>query len=223
MNGKKRWQISVAFSIIIHIAILLFAARQITLWLPNGEQPLQQDAADVFVADQPEDQGTGPDDSRETAAPAQTDSDIAVPSENQPAEPSEQPEPQESAEKQPEAEAKHSDDDDKKNRPPRYPIISLNAIDWDRDRSAMEHPPEPVIKIDSFELPDDAAVQQEPVSVEVKFMVDADGSVRRANISKSSGSEEIDDEALRTIYKWRFKPMQKAWPIPIPWTFWPKR
>ncbi|MDQ0203551.1 energy transducer TonB [Pectinatus haikarae] len=223
MNGKKRWQTAIIFSIIIHILLLIFISHQIPQWLPPSILPPEENTA-VFIDDKPlpADDNTGNEEN--SAAPAPEDTTITIPSKNilpQTAESESAPAEQIS----PRSEKENSavDTDSRKNKPKRYRITSLKGVNL---ASLIDpaHPPAPpqLIKEVPFVPPDELLASPHPVEVEVKYMIEADGSVH-ADISKSSGSDAVDDAAIKAISAWRYAPMDNPYPIPLPHMFrWPE-
>lgn len=227
MNGKKRWQIAIIFSITVHILLLIFVSHQINKWLPPPVPlPAQEDIA-VFIDDtEPVDDNTQQDDNDNAAPPVQPDSAITIPSETPAAQSAEQPEltPSTKPTQSPSVEQQNtqSSTNNKKKRPQRYSIPSLKGVNL-ADIIDPMHPPAlpPLIKKVEFTPPAKLLASPHPIEVEVKYIIEADGSVH-ADISKSSGDEDIDDAAIEAISAWRYEPSDKPYPIPVPYQFrWP--
>ena len=204
MNGKKRWRISIGMSLLIHMVILLFLAYKIALWLPQQQVLEQQPVEDVFMADDAsvEDDAS---DSDAVGTPVQSDSDIAMPSDNAAviAHSEEQTQP---VNKEPAAND-NSNEDKPKNRPPRNRHITIDTTGQDiaKQFGNKDIPTVPIEK--GFDLPDSVLPLQQPVTVGIIYEIEIDGTVT-ADVDKTSGYDDIDDAAIEAICKWRFKPVK---------------
>lgn len=223
MNGKKRWQTAIIFSIIIHIVLLIFISHQIPQWLPSSIQTAEENTA-VFIDDEPSPSDDAAGNGENAAAPMPEDTTITIPSKNIVPQAAEaESAPAEEISPRSERENSTADTDSLKNKPKRYHIPSLKGVNL----AALidpAHPPAPpqLIKDAPFVPPDELLASPHPVEVEVKYTIEADGSVH-ADISKSSGSDAVDDAAIKAISAWRYAPMDKPYPIPLPHMFrWPE-
>ncbi len=121
----------------------------------------------------------------------------------------------------PEAQENSVDDDEVDTVPQRYKMPSLkdvNLAQYFSEGHRLEQPV-PFKSNKRPVLPENIPLPKQRMEVEITYMVEKDGLVKRADVSKSSGNEKIDNIVLGTIYKWRFKPMREKYPIPIPEMF----
>lgn len=219
MNGKKCWQISIAISLLLHLIILLFAAYQIALWLPAQQTEEQEDpvVTEVYM-----DEDTSSEDESASddagGASSQNNSTVSLPSEaavtisQRP--PTDAGNPQDTAENDNPADTINNGSD--KNRPPRNHSLTTNTSNEDNLASKFGDGKSPVIinEIKKFKLPDSVLPVQESISVEVLYQAAPDGTVS-ADISKSSGNDDIDDKVIETVRQWRFEPRKTASPVMI--------
>ncbi len=192
-------------SLLIHIAILLFLAYKIALWLPQQQVLEQQQVEDVFMADDAsvEDDAS---DSDAVGTPVQNDSDIAMPSDNA-AVIAHSEEQTQSVNKEPAANDNNGNDDnkDKKKRPRQNNSLTtaLNTNDPNY-LYQLQHRPKPTMDIRHISLPDDMLPIQQPISVEAVYQIEADGTVVNIKITKTSGSDDIDDIVVNAMEQWHF-------------------
>lgn len=200
-------------SLLIHMAILLFLAYKIALWLPQQQVLEQQPVEDVFMAD---DTSADDDvsDSETVGTPVQNDSDVIMPSDNAAviAHSEEQTQP---VNKESDSNDNNGNDDngndDNKDKGKTRPSRNHNITTATGGQNLAGHfgnnaiPTVPIKR--GFDLPDNLLPLQGPVTVGVKYEIETDGSVT-ADIDKSSGNDDIDDAAIEAICKWQFKPVK---------------
>lgn len=214
MSGKKRWWIAIISSLIINAFLLLIASYQIIQQKPLEKLPEEPQLTEVFMDDDsasPEDEpstGRG-----ETQVVANDENDIALPDNKQ----------EKAADNQAENNPGGSAGEGggpapNPDRPKRYmnlPPTQSNMLSMtpsEEQLKQLANPPKIESMKDSFAIPQEVLPYDGPISVEVKYQIMADGKAH-ANITKSSGKDAIDDEALRTIYEWQFTATGVDFPI----------
>ncbi len=217
MNEKQRWQAAVIGGLLLNlllIAALLFSFAI----LPKKEVPPKKMPVLTLVKVPPP-----------NAAPPQKVkvTPVAPPAMHQIA-PAKNAPPQKEAKKAPApppppapAPPLQSAKGNVKNVPPRYHMPSLKGINLASEFDPM-HPPETPKPLPGNKypvVPKSLMPLKREMTVEITFMVEKDGSVKRADVTKTSGNEDLDNAALAAVYTWHFKPMNKAYPIPIPEMF----
>ncbi|WP_196591536.1 hypothetical protein [Pectinatus frisingensis] len=219
MNGKKRWQISIAISLLLHLIILLFAAYQIALWLPAQQAEEQEDpvVTEVYMdEDTSSEDESASDDAGSTSS--QNNSTVSLPSEaavtisQQP--PTDAGNLQDTAENDNPAGTQNNKSD--KNRPHRNRTLTTDTRNKDLSQFGYEKPPVVINKTNRVKLPDSVLPVEGSIAVEVLYQAAPDGTVS-ANIpkSKSSGNEDIDDALIEAVNQWRFEPRKTASPVMI--------
>ena len=204
-------------SLLIHMAILLFLAYKIALWLPQQQVLEQQPVEDVFMAD---DTSADDDvsDSETVGTPVQNDSDVAMPSDT--ATVSAQSEEQTQQEnKEPDSNKDNDGNNkDKEKHRPRQNNSLTTALNTNDPNYLyqLQHRPKPTMDIEHISLSDDVLPIQQPISVEAVYQVEADGTVINIKITKTSGNDDIDDIVIRAMEQWHFSFDGPA--SPIVWT-----
>lgn len=85
---------------------------------------------------------------------------------------------------------------------------------------ASPAPPEPPLPITSHavtaaDYPVESISLREVGTTQVQFLVHVDGAVRDTIIARSSGSPRLDQAAIQTVSRWRYKPAtQNGRPVP---------
>ena len=204
-------------SLLIHMAILLFLAYKIALWLPQQQVLEQQPVEDVFMADDTSVEDNASD-SETVGTPVQNDSDVAMPSDT--ATVSVQSEEQTQQEnKEPDSNKdNYGNNKDKEKHRPRQNNSLTTALNTNDPNYLyqLQHRPKPTMDIGHISLPDDVLPIQQPISVEAVYQVEADGTVINIKITKTSGNDDIDDIVIRAMEQWHFSFDGPA--SPIVWT-----
>lgn len=215
MSGKKRWWIAIISSLIINAFLLLIASYQIIQQKPLEKLPEEPQLTEVFM----DDDSTAPEDEPstgrgETQVVANDENDIALPTNKQEKDADNQTEGSPSDNQNQNQNDNGSDNGsnggNKKDRPKRYNLSG--AVSTKNINLADITQPILVSEQDSFQIPANtfSATDQIP-SVEITYRILASGEVQ-ADVTKSSGNDDFDDEALRTIYTWKYAPMKQDFP-----------